>query len=408
MANKIANRKVICDTLLEAAETDKDIVVLCSDSRGSASLTPFFDQYPQQSVEVGIAEQDLVSIAAGMASCGKKAWAASPASFVTTRSYEQCKVDVSYSNTNVKLIGISGVGPKAALAILSVGTPEHLTMAVITGDENSADQMAAFCNQFDKVCTSLGCAVIYCHHHSKGAQGGKRSMDRASGSGVFARDPDALLDMIELEVTDAIREQRQNNAACRIAQAALRQAGVLDKVGQDDLCSRKLSMDACMNLLSTARYNEVLEAVGRSDTAEQSVTAWRIEGTLREFPSFPALNVWFEYPVHHGDVSGVLADILPEAAIPSWQRNLSKSGKRSKSKEERVQDRNDEIEEAFNMSAAEHGETTISELAAYIGKSEDTVRRRLKEHGGFWVEDGKVGEKQSRKKEDSALQRICK
>ena len=64
MANKIANRKVICDTLLEAAETDKDIVVLCSDSRGSASLTPFFDQYPQQSVEVGIAEQDLVSIAA--------------------------------------------------------------------------------------------------------------------------------------------------------------------------------------------------------------------------------------------------------------------------------------------------------------------------------------------------------
>ena len=54
---------------------------------------------------------------------------------------------------------------------------------VITGDENSADQMANFCNQFDKVCTELGCAVIYCHHHSKGAQGGKRSMDRASGSG---------------------------------------------------------------------------------------------------------------------------------------------------------------------------------------------------------------------------------
>ena len=137
MANKIANRKVICDTLLEAAKTDKDIVVLCSDSRGSASLTPFFDQYPQQSVEVGIAEQDLVSIAAGMASCGKKAWAASPASFVTTRSYEQCKVDVSYSNTNVKLIGISGVGPKAALAILSVCTPQGLAMAVITGDEKA-------------------------------------------------------------------------------------------------------------------------------------------------------------------------------------------------------------------------------------------------------------------------------
>lgn len=83
-----------------------------------------------------------------------------------------------------------------------------------TGDENSADQMAKFCNQFDLVCRELGCAVIYCHHHSKGAQGGKRSMDRASGSGVFARDPDAMLDMTELEPTEAIRTQMKNRAAC--------------------------------------------------------------------------------------------------------------------------------------------------------------------------------------------------
>ena len=131
MANKIANRKAICDTLLEAAATDKDIVVLCSDSRGSASLTPFFDQYPQQSIEVGIAEQDLVSIAAGMASCGKKAWAASPASFVTTRSYEQCKVDVSYSNTNVKLIGISGGVSYGALGMSHHSAQDIAAMSAI-------------------------------------------------------------------------------------------------------------------------------------------------------------------------------------------------------------------------------------------------------------------------------------
>lgn len=106
--SKIANRQVICDVLLEAAEKDKEIVVLCSDSRGSASLAAFADTYPKQFVEVGIAEQDLVSIAAGLAKCGKKTYAASPASFLSTRSYEQCKVDVAYSNTNVKLIGISG------------------------------------------------------------------------------------------------------------------------------------------------------------------------------------------------------------------------------------------------------------------------------------------------------------
>lgn len=108
MKNRIPNRKVICDVLLKKAKKDKDIVVLCSDSRGSASLADFAEAYPEQFVETGIAEQDLVSIAAGLAHCGKKAFAASPACFLSTRSYEQCKVDVAYSNTNVKLIGISG------------------------------------------------------------------------------------------------------------------------------------------------------------------------------------------------------------------------------------------------------------------------------------------------------------
>lgn len=106
--NTVTNRQAICDVLLKAAATDSDIVVLCSDSRGSASLGAFAKQYPKQFVEVGIAEQNLVSVAAGLAACGKKAFAASPASFLSTRSYEQAKIDVAYSNTNVTLIGISG------------------------------------------------------------------------------------------------------------------------------------------------------------------------------------------------------------------------------------------------------------------------------------------------------------
>ncbi len=106
--NKIPNRKMICDVLLKKAKEDKDIIVLCSDSRGSASMTEFFEMYPEQSVEVGIAEQDLVSVSAGLAKCGKKPYAFSPASFLSTRSYEQAKIDVAYSNTNVKLVGISG------------------------------------------------------------------------------------------------------------------------------------------------------------------------------------------------------------------------------------------------------------------------------------------------------------
>ena len=107
MGNTV-NKQMICEVLMEAAKTDKNIVALCSDSRGSGSFTPFAQNYPEQFVETGIAEQNLVSIAAGLAKCGKKAYAVSPACFLSTRSYEQCKIDVAYSDTNVKLIGISG------------------------------------------------------------------------------------------------------------------------------------------------------------------------------------------------------------------------------------------------------------------------------------------------------------
>ena len=131
MKNTIPNRKVICDVLMEHAKEDKDIMVLCSDSRGSASLTPFFENYPEQSVEIGIAEQDLVGVAAGLAKAGMKPYAASPASFITTRSYEQCKVDCAYSDTNVKLIGISGGVSYGALGMSHHSAQDIAAMSAI-------------------------------------------------------------------------------------------------------------------------------------------------------------------------------------------------------------------------------------------------------------------------------------
>ncbi|MBQ7560650.1 MAG: hypothetical protein IJS99_02280 [Synergistaceae bacterium] len=131
MANKIANRAVMCEVLKEAASRDKNIVVLCSDSRGSASLSSFADEFPAQFVEVGIAEQNLVSIAAGLASCGKKSFAVSPASFISTRSYEQCKVDCAYSDTNVKLIGISGGVSYGALGMTHHSCQDIAAMSAI-------------------------------------------------------------------------------------------------------------------------------------------------------------------------------------------------------------------------------------------------------------------------------------
>ena len=129
--NKIPNRAAICQVLMEKAKEDKDIVVLCSDSRGSASLAPFAEAFPKQFVEVGIAEQNLVSISAGLAKCGKKPFAASPACFLSTRSYEQAKVDAAYSNTNVKLIGISGGISYGALGMSHHSAQDIAAMSAI-------------------------------------------------------------------------------------------------------------------------------------------------------------------------------------------------------------------------------------------------------------------------------------
>ena len=131
--SNIANKQMICEILMEAAKKDRDIVVLCSDSRGSASAAPFAKAFPEQFVEVGIAEQDLVGIAAGMARVGKRTFPMSPACFITARSYEQCKVDVAYSHTNVKLIGISGGVSYGALGMSHHSAQDIACMSSIPG-----------------------------------------------------------------------------------------------------------------------------------------------------------------------------------------------------------------------------------------------------------------------------------
>ena len=102
------NLDVFSSTLQELADHDRDIVVVTSDSRGSGKLAPFAQKFPEQHIEVGIAEQNLVGVAAGLASCGKKVFAVSPACFLTARALEQIKNDVAYSDNPVKVIGISG------------------------------------------------------------------------------------------------------------------------------------------------------------------------------------------------------------------------------------------------------------------------------------------------------------
>lgn len=261
---------------------------------------------------------------------------------------------------------------------------------VLTGDENSADQMAHFTNQFDKVATELGCSVIYCHHHSKGAQGGKKSMDRASGSGVFARDPDALIDLVELELSDDIIKTRIDKVKCEHYKKALQEQNLAyyqQHVSLDDLQSRaqmqKHFEQAIDDVLVRAPYVDAMKAAVH---AIEISTAWRVEGTLREFAKFPPVNMWFSYPVHSVDDTGVLADIQLEDSKPAWQ----KAKDSRKSKKEKLKERQEKLERAY--SALFDGTTPVTqkELAEYLDTTERTVLNYVKEHDGFIAQKGTI------------------
>ena len=262
---------------------------------------------------------------------------------------------------------------------------------VLTGDENAADQMAKFCNQFDLVCRQLGCAVVYCHHHSKGAQGGKRSMDRASGSGVFARDPDALLDMTELIPTEAIRKQLENRAACAACAAELDRRGLSDVYTRDDACSRAKMLELCRLQIAPAQLPALDRALDAACAAARARTAWRIEGTLREFARFDPVNLWFDYPVHRLD-TGLLEDLNPESpaqqlgragAAARWPGGKEESAKRSRK----------ELSAAFDACLMD-GQVTIYALAEYMDLKPDTIKRRLRADGGYWIDGEQVGRRE--------------
>nr|DAW71923.1 MAG TPA: Regulatory protein repA [Caudoviricetes sp.] len=261
---------------------------------------------------------------------------------------------------------------------------------VLTGDENSADQMAHFTNQFDKVATELGSSVIYCHHHSKGSQGGKKSMDRASGSGVFARDPDALIDLVELEVSEELLTQRLNQAACEVYKQALQErnnAYYQQNVGLDDLLS-----PAQMRTHFEKGISDVIDRAPFVDKLEefrnkiQIATAWRVEGTLREFAKFKPVNMWFSYPVHTLDETGVLADIQLEEVNNHARARKAREGR--KSKEETWEVKLQKLETAYDALFDGSDPVTVKEMAEYLDVDEKTVRSHIKKHKDFEHKNG--------------------
>lgn len=254
---------------------------------------------------------------------------------------------------------------------------------VLTGDENSAHEMAKFTNQFDKIATELNCAVIYCHHHSKGSQGGKNSIDRSSGSGVFARDPDAILDLIELPVTEDRYMALENEAICKTYNAAIRKYNPnYSDIGLDDQFSVKQMKYHLMCAIKSQVALQETEANRQvAVRAARQCTAWRIDGTLREFPKFDPINAWFKYPIHVLDDS--LKDISLEDDSQSWKNKTKKANANSKEKS------NQEVDRAFSA-LSDGGPVNVEEMAEYFSIEKQSVYRKVKKHGGFKIEGGYI------------------
>lgn len=213
---------------------------------------------------------------------------------------------------------------------------------VLTGDENSASDMAAFTNQFDVICQELGCAVFYAHHHAKGKAGERAAVDRASGSGVFARDPDAMIDMSPLYIPKELRDSVLS----------------YEELGSD------------------------------GELHERHASAYRLNYTLREFETPLPRDCAFKYPLHEiVDLSEY--DVVGEVTQENMTKNAAKlKGVRAESKWLEIDDL---IGEAVEACADHNMKATVKNVYTWLKMNR---AQELKDLGieedklGYWTKSG--------------------
>lgn len=285
-----ANIEVFSETLLSLAGNNGNLLVVTSDSRGSGKLMPFAASLPDQIVEVGIAEQNLVGVSAGLASTGKIVYAVSPASFLSARALEQIKNDVCYSNQPVKLVGIS-----AGVSYGALGSTHHAThdLAVLRAVHNisivvpadnfeTAEAIKAAAQMANPVYIRFGKRPMY-HLHGPGAEFvvGKSLTVRAGTDVTFIATGEtvyhALMAAVEIE---------KDGLTCRVismhtvkpldAEAVLLAASetrVIVTVEEHSICGGL--GEACAGVLMQAGLSVPFSIVGLPD--EYTVTGSQVE-----------------------------------------------------------------------------------------------------------------------------------
>ncbi len=246
---------------------------------------------------------------------------------------------------------------------------------VITGDENKANEMGQFCNLFDKIALAAQSTVAYCHHHSKGSQAQKAAIDRASGSGVFARDPDAIIDMTEIGFNEGDRKELKSRLMESIDDAYLKASGQWDNLANNfpndlkDRIAKQLHVDAGLKYTPEKRAAYEESIAQAKELGE--CPAYRLNFTLREFKSPEDQNVFFKYPRHIVDPSGYLSELylVGDNSTDKLQKQKEKADKR----------RSDEKREWYDDQREAGEMVSISDMAKEFSCVVNTVKK--------WIDD---------------------
>lgn len=246
---------------------------------------------------------------------------------------------------------------------------------ITAGDENSAKDVGRFCNNLDKIAKEAECAIFYTHHHAKGEQGQKKAMDRGSGSGVFSRDADLMIDLTALEIDGQTKAALMNNAMCDFWKSKLEETG-------HDWRSRCSPSDLKSSGSLAALYQTIagmdparitimlLDEQRKFETELEKTKAFRMEFIVRSFETPEPQNVTFRHPIHKLDKSGALVMAEPESYVFGQRKKDTAS-----IKEQKIDVFVETVDQLILSS--EEGHTTYAEIAEALDIDARTVTRRL-------------------------------
>lgn len=261
---------------------------------------------------------------------------------------------------------------------------------VITGDENNASEMGKFCNLFDRLTVVNGgtCSVAYCHHHSKGSQAQKAAIDRASGSGVFARDPDAIIDLTEIGFTECDREELKARLMEQAIDQKLQESGVwsnLEKVHPERLTDRIAKQEAVEDYFQAhgnQAEKEAFQQVVNEAEKLGDCPAYRLSYTLREFASPPDKNVLFCYPIHVEDTTDFLKTL--KLAGDNSPETMTKKHV------EKAQKRHDQYREWYDQQRAAGKVISTGDISRHFDVDRKTAYNWLKKQEDLISKNKKI------------------